>query len=83
MTRYAYATVAIVHAEACMTSGRAYFIRTPFMCAAQQHVRLSSPDLSEPGRDPPLAMSKFALKCLTVKYMCIHEKFSWWGQTSQ
>ena len=45
MTRYAYATVAIAHAEACMTSRRAYniyFIRTSFTCAAQQHTRLSS-----------------------------------------
>ena len=36
MTRYAYATVAIAHAEACMTSRRAYniyFIRTSFTTA--------------------------------------------------
>ena len=44
MTWYAYATVAIAHAEACMTSRRAYsnYIFS-FTCAAQQHTRLSSP----------------------------------------
>ena len=53
MTRYAYATVAIAHAEACMTSRLAYNIR---LCAPRNSTeRVSAlPGLPEPGRDPPL-----------------------------